>query len=271
MIDPNEKIFGTLPDGRQVKSYTLSNNKGMEMSIIEYGATIQSLSVPARGGKIDVVLGFDTLEDYMASHVLPAPPYFGAIIGRYSGRIKNGEFTLNDKQYRLSANNGPNTLHGGLKGFDRVLWRLVSATLSSLTLAYTSPDGEEHFPGEVTVTVTYTLTDENEVEIDYTATTTEDTIINLTQHSYFNLDGHKGGIDEQELTVNADELLEIDNQNIPTGKIIKAAEKGFDFSRGGKCPAGIDDSFVLRGTDAAAATLYSTHLCGRQLFWACYR
>jgi aldose 1-epimerase len=257
--DPQEKIFGTLPNGQIIKSYTLSNKSGLEVTVITYGATITSLKVPSKNGLKDVVLGFDTIEDYIESHTLPAPPYFGAVVGRYSGRIKNGKFTIDGKQYQLNSNNGTNTLHGGNHGFDRVVWQVDSISETSLTLSYTSPDGEEHFPGELKVQVTYTLTNENEVIIDYKATTSAATIINLTQHSYFNMDGHEDNVLEQDLKVNATTLLEIDNANIPSGRIIKASTKGFDFSTGGKCPAKIDDSFVLRDTASPAATLYSKH------------
>lgn len=254
----SQNIFGTLPNGENVSSYTLLNSNGAELTVINFGAIITSLKIPSKEGKTDVVLGFDTIEDYIASQTLPAPPYFGAVIGRYAGRIKGGKFKINDKEYQLSLNNNTNTLHGGVEGYDRVLWQVTHVGPTAITLQYISADGEENFPGEVTVEVTYTLTEENEVSIEYRATSTEDTIINLTQHTYFNLDGHTGSVAEQHLVLNADKLLEIDDQNIPSGNIIKAAEKGFDFSAGGRPSFGIDDSFVVRDNTAPAAVLTSS-------------
>lgn len=252
--------FGRLPDGREVKSYTLRNGKGASLTVIDYGAIITSLKIPAGNQTPDVVLGFDTAADYIAARALPAPPYFGAVIGRWAGRIKAGAFSIGIKQYRLNKNNGNNTLHGGIHGFDNVLWDVISVAdqpHASITFQHISPAGEENFPGQLTVRVTYTLTDANGVQLTYVAETTEDTIVNLTQHSYFNLDGHAGSVEEQLLQVNADQLLEIDAANIPSGKIIHPAEKGFDFSSERKCPDFIDDSFVLQDHSLPAATLRS--------------
>jgi aldose 1-epimerase len=191
-------IFGTLPNGENVLSYTLQNGSGAELTVISFGATITSLKIPSRDGKTDVVLGFDTIEDYITSQKLPAPPHFGAVIGRYAGRIKNGKFSIGDKEYQLNINNNSNTLHGGIKGFDRVMWQVTNLGTKAITLQYISADGEENFPGELTVEVMYTLTEENEVIVEYSAVSTEDTIINLTQHSYFNLDGPEGRVSGQE-------------------------------------------------------------------------
>lgn len=254
----SENIFGTLTGGEKILRYTLLNDNGAELTVINFGATITSLKIPSNDGKTDVVLGFDTIDDYIASQTLPAPPYFGAVIGRYAGRIKNGRFTLNGKEYQLSANNNSNTLHGGVNGFDRVLWQVVKAGPTAITFKYVSADGEENFPGELRVEVTYTLTENNEVIIEYRAESTEDTIINLTQHSYFNLDGHTGSISHQQLVLNSESLLEIDDQNMPSGAIVKAADKGFDFSNAGTPVYGIDDSFILRDTSSAAAVLTSS-------------
>jgi aldose 1-epimerase len=252
------KYFGKLSTGEEVTSYTLRNNNGMELTVLNYGAIITSLQVPVGDGTLDVVLGFDALENYIASHALPAPPYFGAVIGRYSGRIKNGRFSLGGEEFRLNLNNGANTLHGGNKGFDKVLWEVRShASETSLTLGYISKSGEENFPGEMDIEVNYTLSENNEVIISYKATTTEDTIINITQHSYFNLDGHKGNVLDQELTVNSDTILDILPDNIPTGKLIKAADKGFDFTQSRICPSKIDDTFVIQDDTKPAAVLQS--------------
>ena len=257
-----QKIFGVLPNGRTVYAYTLCNSKGIEFTVINYGATITSLNLYGKNGKKDIVLGFDTLEDYIHSHQLSAPPYFGAVIGRYSGRIKNGEFMLDGRQIRLNKNTHHNshTLHGGIKGFDKVFWEIKNVSYTddiSLTLSYTSADGEEEFPGELNVEVTYTLNQKNEIVIQYKAVSSEDTIINLTNHSYFNLNGHDSNVLEQELFVNSDTILEIDEANIPTGYLIKAADKGFNFLHGGHCPEKIDDSFVINDHSVPAAILRS--------------
>jgi aldose 1-epimerase len=253
----SDTIFGTLPTEENVLQYILQNSRGAELNVINFGATITSLQIPSKEGKTDVVLGFDKIEDYIASQKLPAPPHFGAVIGRYAGRIKNGRFTIGDKEYRLNINNNSNTLHGGINGFDRVLWQVTNQSENAITFKYLSADGEENFPGELTVEVTYTLTEENEVIIEYKATSTEDTIINLTQHTYFNLDGPGGSVTDQELVLNANKLLEIDTVNIPTGKIIEASAKGFDFSNGGNPVFGIDDSYIVKDNTAPAAVLKS--------------
>ena len=251
-------LFGVLPDGQRVYSHKLFNMHGMEITVINFGAIITSLKVPAKNGMTDVVLGFDTLEDYLKSHSLPAPPYFGAIIGRYSGRIKNGQFQIDNTPFQLIKNNGNNTLHGGKNGFDRVLWKIKEFTNTSVTFSYTSVSNEENFPGKLIVDVTYSITDENEVVINYDAISTEDTIVNLTQHSYFNLDGHQADITAQRLIINSEMILEIDDQNIPSGNIIKASEKNSDFSKGGKSPFfGIDDTFIISSTRETAAVLIS--------------
>src|SRR5207248_3129551 len=160
-------------------------------TITNYGGIVVSLRVPDRAGKLDdVVLGFDTLDGYLAE---PPPPYFGALIGRYGNRIAKGRFTLNGTEYKLAQNNGENHLHGGIRGFDKVVWKARTTGPQSLELASSSNDGEEGYPGNLTSTVIYTLTDNNELKIDYSATTDKDTIVNLTNHSYFNLAGQGAG------------------------------------------------------------------------------
>lgn len=258
----SQKMFGILPNGRTVYTYTLCNSKGVEFSVINYGATITALHLHGKNGRKDIVLGFDTLEDYLKSHELSAPPYFGAIIGRYSGRIQNGEFFLDDKQIKLNKNTGndTHTLHGGIKGFDKVFWEVKNVNHTdeiSITFSYTSQDHEENFPGTLNVEVKYTLTSQNEIEIKYKAVTSEDTVVNLTNHSYFNLDGHQSDVLEQELFINSDTVLEIDEANIPSGYLIKAADKGLDFLTGRKCPEKIDDSFVIHDHSAPVAILRS--------------
>lgn len=256
------KLFGVLPNGKEVHEYTLTNGAGLEVNFINYGAVINALRVKNATGKFtDVVLGFETVNDYIESYNVPSPPYFGAIIGRYAGRIANAKFAIDGKEFTLDNNHGSNTLHGGKKGFFRVFWNVTAleqnADNAFITFSYTSPDGEERFPGELTVDVTYTLTSNNEIKVSYKAESSADTVINLTQHSYFNLDGHTGNVLNQKLKVNSPAILEITEDGIPTGKYIKAADKGFDFTIAANCPSSIDNSFALTDASQPAAILVS--------------
>src|SRR6266850_2966936 len=184
--------FGQAPDGTPVNLFTLRNGQGAEVKICNYGGIVTSFKVPDRNGNMgDVVLGYDNLADYLKSS-----PYFGCLVGRYGNRIAKGKFTLDGKEYTLATNNYPNALHGGIKGFDKVVWEptiLTGPEGPGLKLTYLSKDGEEGYPGNLSVTVVYTLTDDNALKVEYTATTDKDTVVNLTQHSYFNLAG-KGTI-----------------------------------------------------------------------------
>jgi len=223
--------FGTTPDGKSVDLYTLTNAQGMEICVMTYGGVIVSLKVPDRKGQLgDVVLGFENLEGYS-----PKVPYFGALIGRYGNRIGNAKFTLDGKEYTLAKNDGPNSLHGGIRGFDKVVWQgepLERKDDVGVILKYTSPDGEEGYPGTLHATVTYTLNDKNELEIDYQATTDKATPINLTNHSYFNLAGEgNGDILGDLLTLNADHFTPVDDTLIPTGKIASVKGTPFDFTQ----------------------------------------
>jgi aldose 1-epimerase len=221
--------FGTMPDGKPVEQFTLTNANGIELTAIGYGGIITSLRVPDRSGKLDdIVLGFDRLEDYLKEH-----PFFGAIIGRYGNRIAKGQFSLAGQTYKLAVNNGPNHLHGGNQGFDKVLWNVApSPGSNTLTLTRTSPDGEEGYPGNLRVRVTYTLTDKNELVVDYTATTDKPTPVNLTQHSYFNLAGQASGdVLGHELMLNADRYTPVDATLIPTGELAPVANTPFDFRK----------------------------------------
>ena len=221
--------FGRMPDGAAVDLFTLKNAGGIEIRAMAYGGIITSLRVPDRSGRFDdVVLGFDRLDDYLKHH-----PFFGAIIGRYGNRIAKGQFTLDGRPYKLATNNGPNHLHGGNKGFDRVLWNAAAVPgKNAVTFTRTSPDGEEGYPGNLRVQVTYTLTDKNELIVDYRATTDQPTVVNLTQHSYFNLAGQgSGDILGHTLMLNADRYTPVDTTLIPTGERALVAGTPFDFRR----------------------------------------
>ena len=224
MNSPTSKPFGTV-DGQAVTLYTLRNAKGMEAQICNYGGIVTSLKVPGKNGNFDdVVLGYENLEGYLKS-----TPYFGCIVGRYGNRIANAKFTLNGKEHTLARNNDQNSLHGGVKGFDKVVWKVVKATDNSLELQYTSKDGEEGFPGNLTVTTLYTLTADNALRIDYTATTDADTHCNLTHHSYFNFAG-KGDILNHSVTINADKFTPVDATLIPTGELRPVKGTPLDFT-----------------------------------------
>jgi aldose 1-epimerase len=246
--------FGMMPDGREVKLFTLANDRGMEIKVINYGGIITELNVPDRDGNIgDVVLGHDSLDGY-----LNRSRYFGALIGRYGNRIRRGQFVLNGIEYDLPINNGKNHLHGGFKGFDKVFWN-VDETSDGLRLTYRSWDGEEGYPGNLAATVIYSLTDTNELRIEYHAATDADTIVNLTNHSYFNLAGG-GTILDHELTINADAFTPVDETLIPTGELRCVKDTPMDFTEGAAigvhigepdeqmrfAGGGYDHNFVLR-------------------------
>jgi len=222
--------FGKTVDGTPVEIYTLSNAKGCQARIMTYGGIVQSLKVPDKNGQMgDIVLGYDTLDGYLTNS-----PYFGALIGRYGNRIGGAKFTLEGKTYTLAANNGPNTLHGGIKGFDKVVWKVVKADVGPqgprLELNYLSKDGEEGFPGNLNVTATYTLTDDNALRLDFSATTDQPTLCNLTHHSYFNLAGQgNGDILGDILYINANGFTPVDSNLIPTGEIKPVDGTPFDF------------------------------------------
>jgi aldose 1-epimerase len=241
--------FGTLPDGTAVELFTLKNPAGMEVKVTNYGGIITELKVPDRNGKLDdITLGYSSIDGYLKSS-----PYFGAIIGRYGNRIGKAQFVLDGKTYKLPANDGPNTLHGGNKGFDKVVWQaepFERAGERGIVFTYTSADGEEGFPGTLTSRVTYTLTDKNELAFDYHATTDKPTVVNLTQHAYFNLAGDGAGdILGHELTINADRYTPVDATLIPTGKLANVEGTPFDFRTKTAIGARIeaDDEQLKRG------------------------
>ena len=214
-------------DGKKVDLFTLRNHSGMTAQITNYGGKIVSLWVPDKSGKYeDVVMGYSTLPEYGKTGEI----YFGSLIGRYGNRIGNARFVLNDSVYKLAANNGPNNLHGGIKGFNNVVWDAVQDDESTLLLSYLSPDGEEGYPGNLQVNVTYELTDENELKIEYSATTDKPTPVNLTSHSFFNLKGAgEGDINDHLLQINAAAFTPVDNGLIPTGEIAPVEGTPLDF------------------------------------------
>jgi aldose 1-epimerase len=221
--------FGATEDGRLVHLFSLTNSQGLRATITNYGGIVTSLLVPDRNGSMeDVVLGYDTLDDY-----LQGSPYFGAIVGRYGNRIAKGRFSLDDVEYSLAVNNGANHLHGGLKGFDKVVWDAEPyAELNEvgLRLSYTSIDGEEGYPGNLRVAVTYALTNENELRIEYQTETDQTTVVNVTHHGYFNLAGHgEGDILGHELMLAADRFTPVDDGLIPTGELRDVAGTPMDF------------------------------------------
>lgn len=221
--------FGKTPAGEDVDIYTLRNNKGVEAQITNYGGIVVSLKAPDRNGAMgDVVLGFSDFEQYLKND-----PYFGAIIGRYGNRIAKGRFKLGGTEYKLAVNNGENHLHGGIKGFDKVVWtarELNTRSGPAVVLTYLSKDGEEGYPGNLRVRVTYTLTHQNDLRIDYSATTDKTTVLNLTHHSYFNLLGEgNGDILNHRVQIKADRFLPTDAGSIPTGELRRVVGTPFDF------------------------------------------
>ncbi|MGX6444440.1 aldose epimerase family protein [Neobacillus sp. K501] len=226
--------------GQTVTAYTLVNDHGMEVTTIDYGCTITKILVPDRNGVIEnVVLGFDTLEEYQQYS-----PYFGAICGRHAGRIANAEFTLDGTTYQLAKNNGGNHLHGGLQGFDKVVWNTVVVEEKDsihLEFSYLSKDGEEGYPGNLEMKVTYTLNNENELVIDYEGVSDQATVLNVTNHSYFNLSGNlKRDILQHTLTLKSDCFLELNEELIPTGEILPVEGTEFDFRTGRKIVGGTE-------------------------------
>jgi aldose 1-epimerase len=219
--------FGKTPDGKKVEIYTLHNTNGVEARICTYGGIVVSFKAPDRNGKMgDVVLGYDNLDGYLTNS-----PYFGALIGRYGNRIAKGKFTLDNVNYTLATNNAPNSLHGGLKGFDKRVWRakvIKGDDGGALELTYLSKDGEEGYPGNLKVKAVYTLMPDNGLRVEFTATTDKDTVINLTQHSYFNLAGG-GDVLGHKVFIDADKFTPVDETLIPTGELRSVEGTPFDF------------------------------------------
>jgi aldose 1-epimerase len=262
----NQLPFGKI-DNEEIIEYTLRNSTGMFVSILNYGATVSKMLVPDKLRDLaDVVLGFDNIEGYLQKN----NPYIGSLVGRYANRIANAKFELEGQTYTLATNNNGNSLHGGLKGFDKMIWKLSpdQPAKQGLKLYYDSKDGEEGYPGNLHVEVVYTLNDGNEFKIEYTATTDKPTPINLTNHSYFNLSGSLANdILHHELTLQADKYTVVNNTLIPTGELADVKGTGFDFNQpkvigsqiGAIAGGGYDHNYVLRKKDkelALTATLY---------------
>lgn len=223
----SEKPFGKTPNNEAVTLYTLKNTQGMEVQIMNYGAIITKIMVPDKNKVLeDVVLGFDSVADYIKDS-----PYFGAIVGRYGNRIAAGKFSLDGKNYTLAAQNNGQHLHGGLKGFDKKVWKTVSQQPGTLTLSYLSQDGEEGFPGNLEIQVTYSVTDDNSIAIDYIAKTDQATVLNICNHSYFNLSGNvKRDVLDHTIQLNAPFFIPVDKVLIPTGEIKSVKGTPFDFT-----------------------------------------
>lgn len=254
-MNAQQESYGKMPDGTPVELYTLVNANGLKAKIINYGAILVSLEVPDRNGKLaDVTLGYNSLDDYLKRGGL-----FGAVVGRYANRIGGAKFVLNGVEYPLAPNNRPNHIHGGKKGFDKVVWRFEDlrgdGSEAAVKLSYVSQDGEEGYPGNLACSVTYTLTKNNELKISYEAETDKTTVVNLTNHSYFNLAGHgMGDVLDHVLTLNADKYTVFDDALIPTGEIRSVKGTPFDFTtptrigaRIAEVGAGYDQNYVLNG------------------------
>ncbi len=268
--------FGKTRGGAAVRIFTLTNHNHAEVSILTYGGIVQSLKMPDREGKLDdVVLGFDTITVYEDN----AGPFFGALIGRYANRIGGARFSLNGVEYKLDKNNDANTLHGGSHGFDKAIWAARELGDGGLELTYLSKDGEQGFPGNLKATVQYHLTDANELKIDYSATTDKPTVVNLTNHSYFNLKGAgEGDVTRHVLTINADRYTPVDSGLIPTGELRAVAGTPFDFRKPAamgsrieqndeqlKLGHGYDHNWVLNGSGMKLAARVEEPSSGRVL------
>jgi aldose 1-epimerase len=257
-----KRSMGQMPDGTQVDEFTLTGASGMRVRIMTYGATLRTVEVPDRNGRLDVVTCYlDSLEGYLAGH-----PYFGSVVGRYANRIAKGKFTLGGVEYTLATNNGANHLHGGIKGFDKAVWKAEAVMADDslrVTFSHTSPDGDEGYPGTLNATATYTLTDDNQLRIEYTATTDKPTPVNLTNHAYWNLAGAgSGDVLGHQLMLNADRYLPVDEGLIPLGELAAVKGTPMDFtephaigSRIAQVEGGYDHCYVLNKEQAGAMSL----------------
>jgi aldose 1-epimerase len=255
-----KEAWGKTADGQAVTRYVLQNTTGTKVQLIDYGATLTSVETADKNGKLaNITLGFPKLDGYLQRH-----PYFGSTVGRYGNRIAGGKFKIDGKEYTLAQNNGPNSLHGGLKAFDQKMWKaeeIKSTDKVGVKFTYVSPDGEEGFPGKLTTSITYSLSNKNELSMDYEATTDKTTVVNLTNHAYWNLGGAgSGNVLKHQLTVAADKYLPIDKDSIPTGELASVKGTPFDFTtphaigeridevkKPPHTTQGYDHCFVLRG------------------------
>ena len=266
------EAFGTMPDGQSVDRFTLTNDKGVTIKITNLGGRITELHVPDRKGQTaSVVLGYGSLDPYVKGN-----PYFGAVVGRYANRIARGSFALDGKKYQLPLNNGPNTLHGGPDGFDKKLWRATPSNPNgtpTLRLACDSPDGEMGFPGSLETIVTYSLTEKSELRLDYVARTDAATVVNLSNHSYFNLKGAgQGTVLDHHVTIHADRFTPVDGELIPTGEIAAVHGTAFDFTEGHpiadrieEIGNGYDHNFVLNAPSSSPAVRVVEPTTGRAM------
>jgi aldose 1-epimerase len=249
----DSKSFGFVTEVKEVFSHTIQNSNGMELTAIDFGATISSLKIPLPNGeKIDVVLGFEKLEDYVNSFHLPSAPYFGTVVGRYAGRINKGKFSMIDKNFQLEQNSGGNHLHGGKKGMSKAVWKMIKKESNLLCFEHTSFASDDNYPGNLKVQATYLLTENNELKVTFLATSTEDTIINLTQHSYFNLEGSSNNVLDHQLKLNSNLILDTNDELIPTGNFISLENHPFNFKEFKKCPEKIDTTFVSKTNEVGS-------------------
>ena len=249
------KEFGQLPDGQMVYSYILTNKHGMKVEFISYGAVMRSCILPG-DQRLDIVLGFDCLGNYLESMNMENPPYFGSMVGPFAGRIHQGTFSLNNNVYQLSKNHGSHHLHGGIDSFSRALWKVEPQTSEqSITLKHVSPAETDGYPGEVTSTLTYSLTDDNELKMTYKVKSTEDTIINVTQHHYWNLGGHDQSVDSQSIHLNATHFLEKNMDDIPTGNFEQWSEKTMQEELTAELRSGLDHTFIISDQSEIQASL----------------
>jgi aldose 1-epimerase len=273
-----EEAFRGVLKGKKTGLYTLKNKNGLVAQVTNYGAILVSIFVPDRQGNLaDIVQGYDTIDDYINGN----SPYMGAVCGRCANRIAKGKFTLLGKEYTLAVNNGPNHLHGGITGFSKVVWDVTDVSESAVKMEYFSADGDEGYPGNLSVTVKYTLTDANELKINYFATTSKATVVNLAGHSYFNLAGEgSGSVYDHELMINGEFFTPTDGTNIPTGEIVSVKGTPMDFTRPKKIGseidkadeqlkfgAGYDHNFVLNNRSMVMGLAAEAHdpLSGRVL------
>jgi aldose 1-epimerase len=255
--------FGQLETGEEVSLFTLNNDNSMEIALTNYGAAIVSLFAPGKNGNVDdLVLGFDSVDGYRSEAYMKSSPYFGCTVGRFANRMKSGKFSLNGIEHSISRNEEPNSLHGGKVGFDKNLWNVEGEGFSSdsevgIEMSLVSPDGDQGYPGDLSVTVRFTLNNKNELSIEYSAVSNKDTVVNLTNHSYFNLAGHgSGSIKEHELMIPSEKYLQLDTELIPTGEIAGVKNTSLDYSK----LAPIGEVMKLDGNDKITGGYAHTYI-----------